>query len=50
MSLDLSRPNGYWGRKAVLVIRIGFCSHLPDKSDTAAFSDVVLENYAGKIH
>jgi hypothetical protein len=28
---------------------IGFCSHLPDKSDTAVLSDVVLENSAGKI-
>jgi hypothetical protein len=29
---------------------IGFCSHLPDKSDTAVLSDVVLENSAGKFH
>ena len=28
---------------------IGFCSHLPDKSDTAALSNVVLENGAGKV-
>jgi len=28
---------------------IGFCSHLPDKSDTAVLSDVVLENLAGKV-
>jgi hypothetical protein len=28
---------------------IGFCSHVPDKSDTAILSDVVLENSAGKI-
>jgi hypothetical protein len=28
---------------------IGFCSHLPDKSDTAVFSDAVLENIAGKV-
>lgn len=28
---------------------IGFCSHLPDKSDTAVLSDVVLENSAGKV-
>jgi hypothetical protein len=28
---------------------IGFCSHLPDKSDTAVLSDVVLENAAGKV-
>ena len=28
---------------------IGFCSHLPDKSDTAVLSNVVLENAAGKV-
>ena len=28
---------------------IGFCSHLPDKSDTAMFSNVVIENSAGKV-
>jgi hypothetical protein len=28
---------------------IGFCSHLPDKSDMAVFSDVVLKNSAGKV-
>lgn len=31
-------------------VGIGFCSHLPDKSDTAVLSDVVLENTAGKVH
>ena len=31
-------------------VGIGFCSHLPDKSDTAVLSDVVLENSAGKVH
>jgi hypothetical protein len=30
-------------------VGIGFCSHIPDKSDTAIFSDVVLENAAGKV-
>jgi hypothetical protein len=30
-------------------VGIGFCSHLPDKSDTAVFSQVVLENTAGKV-
>lgn len=30
-------------------VGIGFCSHLPDKSDTAVVSNVVLENSAGKI-
>ncbi len=29
---------------------IGFCSHLPDKSDTAVFSNVVIENSVGKVH
>ncbi len=31
-------------------IGIGFCSHLPDKADTAILSNVVLENIAGKVH
>jgi hypothetical protein len=29
---------------------IGFCSHLPDKADTAVLSNVVLENSAGKVY
>jgi hypothetical protein len=29
-------------------VGIGFCSHLPDQSDTAVFSGVVLDNAAGK--
>ncbi len=28
---------------------IGFCSHLPDKTDTAVLSNVVLENSVGKV-
>lgn len=28
---------------------IGFCSHLPDKVDTAILSNVVLQNAAGKV-
>ncbi len=28
---------------------IGFCSHVPDKVDTAVLSNVVLENRAGKV-
>jgi hypothetical protein len=28
---------------------IGFCSHLPDKADTAILSNVVLENVGGKV-
>jgi hypothetical protein len=31
-------------------VGIGFCSHMPDKSDTAILSNVVLENSAGKFH
>jgi hypothetical protein len=31
-------------------VGIGFCSHLPDKSDTAVISDVLLENSAGMVH
>lgn len=31
-------------------VGIGFCSHVPDKSDTAVLSNVVLENSAGEIH
>jgi len=30
-------------------VGIGFCSHLPETSDTAVFSNVVLENSAGKV-
>ncbi len=30
-------------------VGIGFCSHLPDKADTAVFSDVLLENRAGAL-
>jgi hypothetical protein len=30
-------------------VGIGFCSHLPDKSDTAVLSNVVLKNSAGKV-
>lgn len=30
-------------------VGIGFCSHLPDKSDTAVFANVALENAAGKF-
>jgi len=30
-------------------VGIGFCSHLPDQSDTAVLSRVVLENSAGRI-
>jgi hypothetical protein len=28
---------------------VGFCSHLPDKSDTAVLSNVTLQNSAGKV-
>jgi hypothetical protein len=30
-------------------VGIGFCSHLPDQSDTAVLSNVVLENSAGMV-
>jgi hypothetical protein len=30
-------------------VGIGFCSHIPDKLDTAILSTVVLENAAGKL-
>lgn len=30
-------------------VGIGFCSHLPDKSDTGVLSDVLLENEAGHV-
>jgi hypothetical protein len=30
-------------------VGIGFCSHLPDKSDTAVLSSLILENAAGKV-
>ncbi len=30
-------------------VGIGFCSHLPDKSDAAVLSNVVLENSAGQV-
>lgn len=36
--------------KEPFYVGIGFCSHLPDTSDTAVISNVVLENAAGKIH
>jgi hypothetical protein len=35
--------------KAPFYVGIGFCSHVPDKSDTAVLSRVVLENTAGKV-
>jgi hypothetical protein len=34
---------------APFYVGIGFCSHLPDKSDTAVFSNVLLENLAGNV-
>jgi hypothetical protein len=35
---------------APFYVGIGFCSHLPDKSDAAVLSNVVLENSAGQVH
>ena len=34
---------------APFYVGIGFCSHLPDKSDTAILSNVLLEPSAGKV-
>jgi hypothetical protein len=34
---------------APVYVGIGFCSHLPDKSDTAILSNVLLEPAAGKV-
>ena len=34
---------------APFYVGIGFCSHLPDKADTAVLSDVVLVNRAGAL-
>ena len=31
-------------------VGMGFCSDLPDKSDTAVLSNVILENSAGKVN
>ncbi len=31
-------------------VGIGFCSHLPDKADTAKLSNVILINAAGEMH
>ncbi|HET8829095.1 MAG TPA: hypothetical protein VFM79_07120 [Pelobium sp.] len=35
--------------KGPFYVGIGFCSHIPDKVDTAILSNVVLENVAGKV-
>lgn len=35
--------------KEPFYVGIGFCSHIPDKVDTAILSNVVLENMAGKV-
>lgn len=35
---------------APFYVGIGFCSHLPDKVDTAVLSNVILENSAGQVH
>ena len=35
---------------APFYVGIGFCSHLPDKADTAVLSDVLLRNRAGQVH
>lgn len=40
IELDLNAP---------FYVGIGFCSHLPDKSDRATFSNLVLENRAARV-
>jgi hypothetical protein len=35
--------------RGAFYVGIGFCSHLPDKTDSAVLSNVVLENAAGKV-
>lgn len=35
--------------KPPFYVGLGFCSHVPDKTDTGIASDVVLENSAGRI-
>nr|WP_294897920.1 hypothetical protein [uncultured Pedobacter sp.] len=35
--------------KEPFYVGVGFCSHVPDKLDTAILSNVVLENAAGKL-
>ena len=34
---------------ALSYVGIRFCSHLRDESDTAVLSNVILENWAGKM-
>lgn len=36
--------------KEPFYVGIGFCSHLPDKTDTAVMTSIVLENNAGMVH
>lgn len=51
----LGEPMHPWGPPirlhlaAPFYVGIGFCSHLPDKLDTAVLSNVVLENKAGTV-
>jgi hypothetical protein len=35
--------------KEPFFVGLGFCSHIPDKSDSAEISKVVLEDTAGKV-
>ncbi len=48
-------PTHQWGPPVTLhmdgpfYVGLGFCSHQPDKPDTAIFSNVVFENSSGKI-
>jgi hypothetical protein len=36
--------------KEPFYVGIGFCSHLPDKTDAAVMTSIVLENNAGMVH
>ncbi|WP_205412237.1 hypothetical protein [Sphingomonas crusticola] len=51
----LGEPMHAWGPPITLhlngpfYVGIGFCSHLPDKLDTALLSNVVVENRAGRV-
>lgn len=42
-------PPIHLGIEGPFYVGIGFCPHLPDKTDTAVLSNVLLENAAGKV-
>lgn len=47
---DLNSPILGCGIDRRFYFGIGFCSHVPDKSDTALLTNIVLENSADKVH